>query len=142
MADAHLDRIERKIDALTDHVTVLDGRVGGVEQGVAGLDRRLKQVEGGLTQVDGRLKQLDAKTTIGFKDVGTKVALLEGNVDALGVKIDSLDTKIDSLAETQLHVNSDLSGRVQRHEQQIAAIENENAAASARPTDRPRRSRE
>jgi len=102
MTDASLERIETKLDALTDHVVALDGRLGGVEHGVAGLDRRLKQL-------DATVAQLGVTVTTGFKDLGTKVDLLE--------------RKVDSLADTQLHVNSDLSSRVQKHDQRITAVE-------------------
>lgn len=114
MADAHLDRIEKKLDALTDHVVALDGRVGGVEQGVAGLDRRLKQVDQRLTQVDERM-------VAGFA---------------------RLEAKIDSHAKTQTHINSDLSDKHQDHERRIEKLEKERATASARSTDRPQRKRQ
>ncbi len=102
MADASLERIETKLDALTDHVVALDGRVGGVEQGVAGLDRRLKQV-------DGRLTRFGEEMAAGFT---------------------RLEAKVDSLTETQKHINRQLSDEFQQHEQRIAALEKGKAAAS------------
>ena len=109
MADAVLERIEKKIDGLTDHVTALDRRIGGVEQGVAGLDRRLTQVEGRLGEVEGRL----GKVEIGLTQIDERMVA--------GFK--RLEAKVDSHAKIQTDINSDLSDKHQKHEERIAALE-------------------
>ena len=89
MADAHLERIEQKIDAVADHVKATDLRTSAI-------DRRLEQV-------DRRLEQLEGKVTAGFV---------------------RLEQKIDSMAETQRHINRELSDTVQDHEHRIVVLEN------------------
>ena len=85
MADAHLERIEQKIDAVADHVSATDRRTSGI---------------------DRRLEQLDGKVTAGF------------------VRLERVEKTLDSVAETQRHINRELSDTVQDHEHRIVVLEN------------------
>jgi tetrahydromethanopterin S-methyltransferase subunit G len=89
MSDERLERIEQKLDLLTDGMTTLAMRV---DTGFGRLDGK----------IDASVENLDRKMEAGFQ---------------------RLERRLDSIEATQSEINSELSDRVEDHEQRIVTLE-------------------
>jgi chromosome segregation ATPase len=109
MNNVRLSRIERKLDSLTSRVTAGDRRT---------------------TRLDRALTHMAVATADGFKGLHAKLDVLARRVVSVDTKLDRLprlDAKLDSIIETQRHINSELSDKVEDHGKRIDALEKRRA---------------
>ena len=115
MNSVRLSRIERKLDLLASRVTTGDRQTTRLERA---LTHMAVATAAGFKSVYAKLDllpKLDAKVDV----LSRRVAVVEAKLDLLP----RLDAKLDSVMETQSHINSDLSDRVEDHEKRIDALE-------------------
>ena len=69
------------------------------------------------------LPKLAAKVDV----LAKRVVGVDAKVDVLARRVVSVDAKVDSIIETQSHINSDLSDKVEDHGKRIDALEKRRA---------------
>ena len=111
MSEERLERIERKLDALTDGVIRRFIRVNG---SIATLDQK---VDAGFARVDARFTRVDAQ----FTRVDARFTRIDAGIVALNHKTSRIEAKLDSIEKTQSNINLDLSDGIEKHEHREAS---------------------
>jgi tetrahydromethanopterin S-methyltransferase subunit G len=106
MSEERLERIEQKLDVLTD--------------GVATLAVHAERVDRKLDHLDQRVDHLDQK-------VDLNGARLDQKIDRLGEKMDAgfsrMEKRLHSIEATQSAINIELSDKIENHEGRIVKLE-------------------
>ena len=118
MPEKRLDRIERKLDLLTDGLSTLALKVDGkLEQ----IDQKMKALE---ERMDAGYQRLEHKMDAGYQRLEHKMDAgyqrLEHKMDA-GFK--RLGNWLRSIETTQTAINRELSDNVENHEDRIVTLE-------------------
>jgi predicted nucleic acid-binding Zn-ribbon protein len=114
MPEKRLDRIERKLDLLTDGVSTLAVKFEHLDQKVTALDQKMDAGYQRLDQkIDAGYQRLDQKMDAGYQRLEQK---MEAGFNRLGNWLRSIET-------TQAAINGELSDKVENHEDRIVTLE-------------------
>jgi len=113
MSEERLERIEQKLDVLTD--------------GVATLAVHAERVDRKLDHLDQRVDHLDQKVDHLDQKVDLNGARLDQKIDRLGEKMDAgfsrIEKRLHSIEATQSAINIELSDKIENHEGRIVKLE-------------------
>jgi hypothetical protein len=130
MSEERFDRIEHKLDVLAGSIGALgvgvynrfaqaDERFDGIDRRFDGVDQRFDRVDQRFDRVDEHLVLVDEHLV----RIVQHLVRVDASILSLVPKTDRIERTVDSIAETQSHINDELSEHLKRHERRISALE-------------------